>query len=257
VTPAAGTAAVLAAGDTVTSGALPLAVVVAALAGLVSFASPCVLPLVPGFLGYVTGLTGEPLAERSRSRMVTGALLFVVGFTAVFVVGSIFVTTAGRALIEHRTLLLRVGGVLVILMGLVFLGVGTQRQAKITWRPRAGLAGAPVLGAVFALGWAPCTGPTLAAVLVMATATQDPQVGRSVLLATAYGLGLGLPFVLIAAGLDRAGRASGWLRRHQRGIQVFGGVMLVLVGLLMVTGAWQDLNTWLQTELVSQFRVSL
>jgi cytochrome c-type biogenesis protein len=257
VTPAAGTAAVLAASDTVTSGALPLAVVVAALAGLVSFASPCVLPLVPGFLGYVTGLTGEPLAERSRSRMVTGALLFVVGFTAVFVVGSIFVTTAGRALIEHRTLLLRVGGVLVILMGLVFLGVGTQRQAKITWRPRAGLAGAPVLGAVFALGWAPCTGPTLAAVLVMATATQDPQVGRSVLLATAYGLGLGLPFVLIAAGLDRAGRASGWLRRHQRGIQVFGGVMLVLVGLLMVTGAWQDLNTWLQAELVSQFRVSL
>ena len=257
MTPAAGTAAVLAASDTVTSGALPLAVVVAALAGLVSFASPCVLPLVPGFLGYVTGLTGEPLAERSRSRMVTGALLFVVGFTAVFVVGSIFVTTAGRALIEHRTLLLRVGGVLVILMGLVFLGVGTQRQAKITWRPRAGLAGAPVLGAVFALGWAPCTGPTLAAVLVMATATQDPQVGRSVLLATAYGLGLGLPFVLIAAGLDRAGRASGWLRRHQRGIQVFGGVMLVLVGLLMVTGAWQDLNTWLQTELVSQFRVSL
>jgi cytochrome c-type biogenesis protein len=257
VTPAAGTAAVLAASDTVTSGALPLAVVVAALAGLVSFASPCVLPLVPGFLGYVTGLTGEPLADRSRSRMVTGALLFVVGFTAVFVVGSIFVTTAGRALIEHRTLLLRVGGVLVILMGLVFLGVGTQRQAKIAWRPRAGLAGAPVLGAVFALGWAPCTGPTLAAVLVMATATQDPQVGRSVLLATAYGLGLGLPFVLIAAGLDRAGRASGWLRRHQRGIQVFGGVMLVLVGLLMVTGAWQDLNTWLQAELVSQFRVSL
>ena len=257
MTPAAGSVAVLAASDTVTSGALPLAVAVAALAGLVSFASPCVLPLVPGFLGYVTGLTGEPLAERSRSRMVTGALLFVVGFTAVFVVGSIFVTTAGRALIEHRTLLLRVGGVLVILMGLVFLGVGTQRQAKIAWRPRAGLAGAPVLGAVFALGWAPCTGPTLAAVLVMATATQDPQVGRSVLLATAYGLGLGLPFVLIAAGLDRAGRASGWLRRHQRGIQVFGGVMLVLVGLLMVTGAWQDLNTWLQAELVSQFRVSL
>ena len=257
MTPAAGSVAVLAASDTVTSGALPLAVVVAALAGLVSFASPCVLPLVPGFLGYVTGLTGEPLAERSRSRMVTGALLFVVGFTAVFVVGSIFVTTAGRALIEHRTLLLRVGGVLVILMGLVFLGVGTQRQAKIAWRPRAGLAGAPVLGAVFALGWAPCTGPTLAAVLVMATATQDPQVGRSVLLATAYGLGLGLPFVLIAAGLDRAGRASGWLRRHQRTIQRVGGVMLVLVGLLMVTGLWQSMNTWLQSELVNGFRVSV
>ena len=110
---------------------------------------------------------------------------------------------------------------------------------------------------MFALGWAPCTGPTLAAVLVMATATQDPQVGRSVLLATAYGLGLGLPFVLIAAGLDRAGRASGWLRRHQRTIQRVGGVMLVLVGLLMVTGLWQSMNTWLQSELVNGFRVSV
>jgi cytochrome c-type biogenesis protein len=258
VTPhGAAPAAVLAAGDTVTSGALPLAVAVAALAGLVSFASPCVLPLVPGFLGYVTGLTGEPLADRSRRRMVTGALLFVVGFTAVFVLGSIFVTTAGRALIEHRTLLMRVGGLLVVFMGLVFLGVGAQREARIRWRPRAGLAGAPVLGAVFALGWAPCTGPTLAAVLVMASATTDPQVARSVALATAYGLGLGLPFVLIAAGLDRAGRASGWLRRHQRSIQVVGGVLLVLVGLLMLTGVWEDLNRWLQIELVNGFRVSL
>jgi cytochrome c-type biogenesis protein len=257
VTATAGTAAVLAAGDTVTSGALPLAVVVAAVAGLVSFASPCVLPLVPGFLGYVTGLTGQPLAEKPRSRTVTGALLFVVGFTAVFVLMSIFVTTAGRLLVEQRTLLMRLGGVLVILMGLVFLGVGNQREARISWRPRAGLAGAPVLGAVFALGWAPCMGPTLAAVLVMATATTDPQVGRSVTLAVAYGLGLGLPFVLIAAGLDRAGRASGWLRRHQRTIQVVGGVLLLLVGLLMVTGWWQDLNTWLQTELVNGFQVAV
>ena len=250
-------AAVLAAGDTVTSGALPLAVTVAALAGLVSFASPCVLPLVPGFLGYVTGLTGEPLADRSRGRMVTGALLFVVGFTAVFVLGSIFVTTAGRALVEHRTVLMRAGGLLVVFMGLVFLGVGGQREARVRWRPRAGLAGAPVLGAVFALGWAPCTGPTLAAVLVMASATTDPQVARSVTLAAAYGLGLGLPFVLIAAGLDRAGRASGWLRRHQRTIQVVGGVLLVLVGMLMLTGVWEDLNRRLQSELVNGFRVSL
>jgi cytochrome c-type biogenesis protein len=258
VTPdVAAPAAVLAAGDTVTSGALPLAVTVAALAGLVSFASPCVLPLVPGFLGYVTGLTGEPLADRSRGRMVTGALLFVVGFTAVFVLGSIFVTTAGRALVEHRTVLMRAGGLLVVFMGLVFLGVGGQREARVRWRPRAGLAGAPVLGAVFALGWAPCTGPTLAAVLVMASATTDPQVARSVTLAVAYGLGLGLPFVLIAAGLDRAGRASGWLRRHQRTIQVVGGVLLVLVGLLMLTGVWEDLNRWLQSELVNGFRVGL
>ncbi|GAA4412551.1 cytochrome c biogenesis CcdA family protein [Fodinibacter luteus] len=258
MTPVAAPAAVLAAsGDTVTSGALPLAVAVAALAGLVSFASPCVLPLVPGFLGYVSGLTGEPLAERSRGRMVTGALLFVLGFTLVFVLGSIFVTTAGRALVEHRTLLMRAGGVVVIVMGLVFLGVGAQREARIRWRPRAGLAGAPVLGAVFALGWAPCTGPTLAAVLVMATATADPQLGRSVVLATAYGIGLGLPFLLIAAGLDRAGRASDWVRRHQRAIQVVGGVMLVVVGVLLLTGVWEELNRWIQAELVSGFEVSL
>ena len=257
MTPAAGTLAVLAAGDTVTSGALPLAVAIAAFAGFVSFASPCVLPLVPGFLGYVTGLTGEPLADKRRSTTVTGALLFVVGFTAVFVLGSIFVTTAGRALIEHRTLLMRLGGLVVIAMGLVFLGMGSQREAKIAWRPKAGLAGAPLLGAVFALGWAPCTGPTLAAVLGLGSTRVDPQGWRGGGRAVAYGLGLGLPFILIAAGLDRAGRVSGWLRRHQRTIQRVGGAMLVLVGLLMVTGLWEDLNTWLKIELVNEFQVSV
>ncbi|MBD3784052.1 MAG: cytochrome c biogenesis protein CcdA [Micrococcales bacterium] len=250
-------ALVAAAGDTVSSGALPLAVGVAALAGLVSFASPCVLPLVPGFLGYVTGLTGESAAERSRGRTVAGALLFVLGFTVVFVLGSIFVTGVGASLVEHREVLMRVGGGLVVLMGLVFVGLGSQREARIHWRPRAGLLGAPLLGAVFALGWAPCTGPTLAAVLVMATASSDPQLVRGVTLAVAYGLGLGVPFLLVAAGLDRAGRASGWLRRHTRVIQVLGGVLLVVVGLLLLTGVWESMNRWVQTELVSGFEVSL
>lgn len=247
--------------DQISSGALPLAALVAALAGLVSFASPCVLPLVPGFLGYVTGLSDTALEQRSRGRMVVGATLFVLGFAVVFVLGSIFIATLGRALVEHRVLLMRVGGVLVILMGLVFLGVGagagSQRRLAPSWRPRAGLLGAPLLGAVFGLGWAPCTGPTLAAVLTLSASATDPSTGRAVTLATAYALGLGLPFVLAAAGIERFGRVSGWVRRHHRVIQLVGGGLLILVGLLLLTGVWEDLTRWLQAELVSGFEVPI
>jgi len=243
---------------TVTSGALPVAVAVALLAGLVSFASPCVLPLVPGFLGYVTGLSGESLEQRRRHRMVLGALLFVLGFSAVFIVSTAFLAGLGATLVSHRTALMRVGGVLVILMALVFIGAGAragaQRELRIHRRPAPGLAGAPVLGAVFGLGWAPCTGPTLGAVTILATATANQSaVTRGIILAVAYSLGLGVPFLLIAAGYERFGGVSAFLRRHARFIQLLGGGLLLAIGLLLVTGLWEDWTRWLQTALVNSF----
>jgi len=244
--------------DTVTAGALPVAFAVALLAGLVSFASPCVLPLVPGFLGYVTGLGDVALAQRAKSRMVLGALLFVAGFSAVFIATTAFLASIGAALVEHRTLLMRLGGVLVILMALVFIGAGSQREVRLHFKPAAGLAGAPLLGAIFGIGWAPCTGPTLGAVMLLATTTGDEQaVTRGVILAAAYCLGLGVPFLLIAAGFQRFGRISAALRRHQRGIQLLGGALLLAVGVLLVTGLWEDWTRMLQTGLVNGFRTVL
>ncbi len=244
--------------DTVTAGALPVAFAVALLAGLVSFASPCVLPLVPGFLGYVTGLGDVALAQRAKSRMVLGALLFVAGFSVVFIATTAFLASIGAALVEHRTLLMRLGGVLVILMALVFIGAGSQREVRLRFKPAAGLAGAPVLGAIFGIGWAPCTGPTLGAVMLLATTTGDQQaVTRGVILAAAYCLGLGVPFLLIAAGFQRFGRISAALRRHQRAIQLLGGALLLAVGVLLVTGLWEDWTRTLQTGLVNGFRTVL
>jgi cytochrome c-type biogenesis protein len=240
--------------DTVSSGALPVAIGIALLAGLVSFASPCVLPLVPGFLGYVTGLSDVALERRSRHRMVLGALLFVLGFSAVFIATTAFLAGLGAALVEHRTVLMRVGGVLVILMALVFLGAGTQRQVRLRYQPSAGLAGAPLMGAVFGLGWAPCTGPTLGVVVALATVTDDQSaLTRGIVLAVAYSLGLGLPFLLLAAGYERFGPVSAFLRRHHRGIQMFGGILLLAVGLLLVTGLWEDWTRALQIRLISGF----
>ena len=243
----------------ITSGALPLAVLVAVAAGFVSFASPCVLPLVPGFLGYVTGLSGVSLEQRSRGRLMLGALLFVVGFSLVFIAVAVTVSEAGTLMRERQSLLMRLGGVVVILMALLFLGSGRLGTLRPGWKPAAGLAGAPVLGMVFGLGWAPCTGPTFGAIIAMSTALSGDQhvIARGVGLATAYSVGLGLPFLLIAGGYSRAGLASRWLREHYRGIQVTGGVILLVVGLLLVTGLWEIVTTSMQSRLVDQFRTVL
>lgn len=246
----------------VSTAALPVAVVVALLAGLVSFVSPCVLPLVPGFLGYVTGTTGATgTAAPGRGRAVLGAALFTAGFSVVFLVGVLAATTAGAALSRHASLLTRLGGVLVIGLALVYLGVGgrlTQREFVLSRRPATGLLGAPLLGVVFAIGWTPCTGPTLAAIYTMAVPLAgDAPVARAAVLAAAYSAGLGLPFVLLAAGWSRATRASAWVRRHQRGVQLTGGLLLLCVGVLMATGLWEGMMSWVQSRLVATFTTVL
>lgn len=249
-------------GSVVTDGNLVLALGVAVLAGAVSFASPCVLPLVPGFLGYVTGLGGQALDGRCRPRVLLGAALFVLGFSAVFVTGILVAAIAGGALAAHRDLLMRLGGVVVIAMGLLFLGVGGARSARTwqpAWRPAAGLGGAPLLGVVFGIGWSPCMGPTFAAIMALATnlAGDSGLVARGIALGVAYSLGLGVPFLLLAAGWGRAVRASGWLRRHHRLVQGIGGGLLLAVGVLLVTGWWGDVVVRLQNDLISSFETVL
>ncbi len=226
--------------EQVLSGSLLAALPIAMLAGLVSFASPCVLPLVPGYLGYVTGLSGVDLERQRRWRVLLGALLFVVGFSVVFVLVGFTAGGLGEVLFRWSDEIARVLGVLVVAMGLVFLGwvPGGSSEKRLPWRPAAGLAGAPVLGVVFGLGWAPCIGPVFSAVALLSV--QTGGAGRGAVLALAYCLGLGLPFVLVAAGLGRSGRVLDLLRAHRRGISRFGGGMLVVVGLLLVSGVWTE-----------------
>ena len=244
------------------TGPLLLAVAVSALAGVVSFASPCVVPLVPGYLSYLAAVVGVdgnptapgPLAVRgARLRVAGAAALFVAGFTVVFVLGTVAVLGMTTTLITNQLLLQRIGGVVTIVMGLVFVGFipVLQRDARFAPRQLSTLGGAPLLGAVFALGWTPCLGPALTGVIAVASATEGANVWRGVALVIAYCLGLGIPFVLLAFGSARAVGGLAWLRAHARGIQIFGGVLLILVGTALVTGVWNDFVSWVRDAFVS------
>ncbi|MFJ1511654.1 cytochrome c biogenesis protein CcdA [Cellulosimicrobium funkei] len=246
---------------TVWSGSMLLAVPVAVIAGLVSFASPCVLPLVPGYVGYVSGMaaattggggasgsttTATRVAAPSRGRVLAGVGLFVAGFTLVFVALMFAAGAIGVHLVRWEDVITRVLGVVVILMGFAFLGAlpFLQRERRLHVSPQAGLWGAPLLGIAFGLGWTPCLGPTLVA--VQALSLSEASAGRGAILGVAYCLGLGVPFLLIALGLQSSQRMLGFLRRHRLAIMRIGGGLLVLIGLALVTGLWTTWTTSLQ-----------
>lgn len=228
------------ANQTVLSGALLVAVPVALLGGLVSFFSPCVLPLVPGYLSYVTGVSGADLGNARRGRMAAGASLFVLGFTAVFVSGGTLFGGFGYTLQQYRDPLTKILGVVTIVLGIAFMGLLPglvfQREFRIHKRPSIGLAGAPVLGVLFGLGWTPCLGPTLTA--VNALSFNQASAGRGALLTTVYCFGLGVPFIVAAIAFRRALGAFAFVKRHYAWVMRIGGGMLVVVGVLLVTGAW-------------------
>ncbi|MFI7068894.1 cytochrome c biogenesis CcdA family protein [Micromonospora sediminicola] len=244
------------------TGPLLAAMAVAAAAGLVSFLSPCVLPLVPGYLSYVTGLAStdldaaaQPAAagpvavatrRRARGRVVVGTLGFIAGFAVVFVTVAVAFNAAGRALVTNARTIEIAAGTLTVLLGAGYLGALPllQRQVRATRLPSAGIASAPVLGATFGLSWTPCVSPTLGAVLGLAAV--ESTTGRATVLALAYCTGLGLPFLLVGLGLRRALTLTRFVRRHQRWVTRLGGALLVAIGLALLTGAWTDLMIWLR-----------
>ncbi len=232
-------------GEIVFSGDLIIALPIAFLAGLLAFLSPCIIPLVPGYIAYVSGfaITAEP-TPADRRRVLLGILGFVAGMGAVFISLSVMFGTLGLLLIPYLDIVLRVSGVVLILLGVVFAGgiPALQRDFLPRWKTRAGVWGSPVLGIVFALGWVPCVGPTLIAVQTLALSAHDPA--RAAVLGVAYWLGLALPFVVVALLLGRILPALAWVRRHIKSINVAGGVLLVGIGVLMVVGVWREFLSW-------------
>ncbi|AUM19253.1 cytochrome c biogenesis CcdA family protein [Rhodococcus ruber] len=245
------------------TGPLVFALAAAALAGLVSFASPCCIPLVPGYLSYLAAVSGAEaptvtagdtrVRAAGRWRVTGAALLFVAGFTVVFVLATASVFGVIGALRVNQELLQRIGGAVTVVMGLTFLGWVPALQKNLRFAPRqiSSLAGAPLLGGVFALGWTPCLGPTLAGVLSVAAGTEGTTAARGVVLIIAYCLGLGLPFVALAFGSSSALRGVGWLRRNSRNIQIAGGMLLVVVGFALMTGVWEMFIAWIRDEFVT------
>ncbi|RKT33247.1 cytochrome c-type biogenesis protein [Microbacterium sp. AG1240] len=237
-------------GAIVFDGALWLAVPIALAAGLVSFLSPCVLPLVPGYLGFIGGTVaprrGAASASPGRGRLVGGVLLFIAGFTLVFLTMTVLSGTVGRFFLQYADVITRVMGVVIILMGLVFIGLFglAQRTMRMQAKSSVGLIGAPLLGIALGIGWTPCIGPTLSAIIAVSYNLGDPW--RAALLGLAYSLGLGIPFLLLALGFGWATRSVSFLRKHIRAVNVVGGLFLIALGLLMVTGVWGSLMSQLQ-----------
>jgi cytochrome c-type biogenesis protein len=236
-------------GSIVTSGSLLLAIPIAFAAGIIAFLSPCVLPLAPGYVSYITGLTGAEISEGRKGRVLAGSLLFVLGFSVVFVSYGALFGGIGSVLLEYADWINRILGVIVIIMGLAFMGVipGLQREYRFHQVPKWGVAGAPLLGVAFGIGWSPCIGPTLTAVQSMAFS--EASAARGALLSLVYSLGLGLPFILLGLLFTRAAGAIAFLRRHNLAIMRIGGAMLVLVGILLVTGWWMDFTIWLRVTI--------
>jgi cytochrome c-type biogenesis protein len=246
-------------GQTAGSGSLVLAVPVAIIAGLVSFFSPCVIPLLPAYFSYATGLSGADLAagDVKRGRMVAGSVLFVLGFSVVFVLLGVASGSVATWLLVNQSTLNIALGIFAIVMGIAFVGLVPllQRDLRFHKVPAVGLAAAPLLGFLFGVGWQPCVGPTLGVIITLGY--QEGSAGRSGLLLAFYSLGLGIPFILAGLFWKRALGALGFVRRHQQWVTRAGGVMLVAVGVLLVTGFWDQAVQWLQIHLVSDFEVGV